>query len=109
MPNQLSSLDRAFQALSDPARRAMVQRLTRGPTSVSELARPLSMSLPAVLQHLAVLEQSGLVRSQKTGRVRTCRIDAETLSLAQQWLSARRTEWSARLDRLDDPLSSSDE
>src|ERR1700735_4917444 len=102
MPKQSISLDRAFHALSDPARRAMVQRLTRGPTSVTELARPLAMSLPAVLQHLAVLEQSGLIRSQKIGRVRTCRVNPHTLSLAEQWINARRAEWSARLDRLDD-------
>jgi DNA-binding transcriptional ArsR family regulator len=107
MVNQSTSLDRAFHALADPARRAMVQRLTRGPTSVTELARPLSMSLPAVLQHLGVLERSGLVRSQKSGRVRTCRINAEALSLAEHWISARRTEWSARLDRLDDYLRNS--
>jgi DNA-binding transcriptional ArsR family regulator len=105
MANQSTSLDRAFHALSDPARRAMVQRLTRGPTSVSELARPFSMSLPAVLQHLAVLERSGLVRSQKTGRVRTCRLNPDTLSFAEQWMSARRTEWSARLEQLDDYLT----
>ena len=100
MPNQSTSLDLAFQALSDPARRAMVQRLTRGPTSVTELARPFAMSLPAVMQHLSVLEHSGLVRSQKIGRVRTCRINPDTLGLAEQWLNARRAEWSVRLDRL---------
>jgi DNA-binding transcriptional ArsR family regulator len=104
MPNQSTALDRAFHALSDPARRAMVQRLTRGPTSVTELARPLAMSLPAVLQHLSVLERSGLIRSHKSGRVRTCRIDPDTLSLAEQWLNARRAEWSQRLDRLADYL-----
>jgi DNA-binding transcriptional ArsR family regulator len=81
-----------------------VQRLTRGPTRVSELARPLSMSLPAVLQHLSVLETSGLVRSQKIGRVRTCRINPDALSLAEQWIDARRAEWSARLDRRGDSL-----
>ena len=100
MPNQSTSLDLAFQALSDPARRAMVQRLTRGPTSVTELARPFAMSLPAVMQHLSVLEHSGLVRSQKIGRVRTCRINPDTLGLAEQWLNARRAAGSARLDRL---------
>lgn len=105
MVNQSTSLDRAFHALSDPARRAMIQRLTRGPTSVSELARPFSMSLPAVLQHLAVLEHSGLIRSQKSGRVRTCRLNPDSLGLAEQWMHARRTEWSARLDRLDDYLT----
>jgi DNA-binding transcriptional ArsR family regulator len=104
MTNQSTALDRAFHALSDPARRAMVQRLTRGPTSVTELARPLSMSLPAVLQHLSVLERSGLIRSHKRGRVRTCRINPDTLSLAEQWLNTRRAEWSERLDRLDEYL-----
>ena len=100
MLNQSTALDLAFGALSDPARRAMVQRLTRGPTSVTELARPLAMSLPAVLQHLSVLEDSGLVRSHKTGRVRTCRINPDTLAVAEHWINARRAEWSARLDRL---------
>jgi DNA-binding transcriptional ArsR family regulator len=104
MLNQSSPLDLAFQALADPTRRAMVERLTRGPASVSDLARPLSMSLPAVMQHLAVLEGSGLVVSEKIGRVRTCRIEPRALSLAEQWISARRTEWERRLDRLGDYL-----
>lgn len=108
MLNKSTSLDRAFHALSDPARRAMVQRLSRGPTSVTDLARPLSMSLPAVMQHLGVLEASGLVRSQKIGRIRTCRINPDALSLAEQWINARRAEWSARLDRLDDYLNTKD-
>ena len=96
-PNQL---DLAFQALADGSRRAMVIRLTRGPASVSELARPLPMSLPAVAQHLAVLERSGLVVSEKVGRVRTCRIEAGALSEAEQWITARRLEWERKLDRL---------
>jgi DNA-binding transcriptional ArsR family regulator len=100
MLNQSSPLDLAFQALADPTRRTMVERLTRGPASVSDLARPLSMSLPAVMQHLAVLEGSGLVVSEKIGRVRTCRIEPAALSLAEQWINARRTEWERRLDRL---------
>jgi DNA-binding transcriptional ArsR family regulator len=104
MLNQSSPLDLAFQALADPTRRAMVERLTRGPASVSDLARPLSMSLPAVMQHLAVLEGSGLVVSEKIGRVRTCRIEPAALSLAEQWINARRTEWERRLDRLGDYL-----
>jgi DNA-binding transcriptional ArsR family regulator len=104
MLNQSSPLDLAFQALADPTRRAMVERLTRGPASVSDLARPLSMSLPAVMQHLAVLEGSGLVVSEKIGRVRTCRIEPRALSLAEQWINARRTEWERRLDRLGDYL-----
>lgn len=98
--NQLAPLDATFQALADPARRTMIERLVMGPASVSELARPLAMSLPAVMQHLAVLENSGLVRSEKTGRVRTCRIESAALSLAEQWINQRRTEWEHRLDRL---------
>ncbi|MEE3627219.1 metalloregulator ArsR/SmtB family transcription factor [Nitrospirillum sp. BR 11752] len=104
MLNQPSPLDLTFQALADPTRRALVERLVRGPASVSELARPLDMSLPAVMQHLAVLESSGLVRSEKVGRVRTCRIDAAQLSLAEQWINQRRLEWASRLDRLGDYL-----
>jgi DNA-binding transcriptional ArsR family regulator len=100
MLNQSPPLDLAFQALADPTRRAMIERLTRGPASVSELARPLVMSLPAVMQHLAMLESSGLVRSQKIGRVRTCRIDAAALMILEQWLGRRRTEWESRLDQL---------
>jgi DNA-binding transcriptional ArsR family regulator len=104
MLNQSSSLDLAFQALADPTRRAMVERLARSPASVSDLARPLAMTLPAVMQHLAVLEGSGLVVSEKIGRVRMCRIEPKALSLAEQWINARRTEWEHRLDRLGDYL-----
>lgn len=100
MLNQQTPLDLTFQALADPARRTIIERLARGPASVSELARPLAMSLPAVMQHLAVLEGSGLVRSEKTGRVRTCRIEPAALSLAEQWINQRRIEWQRRLDRL---------
>ena len=100
MLNQQTALDLAFQALADPTRRAMVERLTRSPASVSDLARPLAMSLPAVMQHLAVLEGSGLVVSEKIGRVRTCRIEPQALNLAEQWIHARRTEWEHKLDRL---------
>ena len=100
MLNQSPQLDLAFQALADPDRRAMIERLSLGPASVSELARPLPMSLPAVTQHLAVLERSGLVVSQKVGRVRTCRIDAAALSQAEQWIFARRAEWERKFDRL---------
>ena len=81
-----------------------MERLSQGPASVSDLARPLAMSLPAVMQHLGVLEGSGLVRSEKTGRVRTCRIEPQALSLAEQWINARRTEWERRLDRLGEYL-----
>lgn len=100
------SLDLAFQALSDATRRAIVARLAGGPLSVSELAKPLPMSLPAVLQHLAVLEGAGLVASQKNGRVRTCRLEASAIAEAEQWLSAQRGEWERRLDRLGDYLDS---
>ena len=104
MLNQSPGLDVLFHALADPARRAMVERLSQGPAPVSELARPLPMSLPSVMQHLGVLEAAGLVRSHKLGRVRTCAIRPEALSLAERWLDARRREWDARLDRLGDYL-----
>lgn len=100
MLNQELPLDRLFHALADPARRAMVERLSRGPAPVSELARPLPMSLPAALQHLRVLEAAGLVRSEKVGRARTCRIEPGALSVAEQWINARKREWEHRLDRL---------
>jgi DNA-binding transcriptional ArsR family regulator len=95
-----NQLDKAFAALADPARRAMVERLAQGPASVSELARPLPMSLPAVMLHLKVLEESGLVTSQKTGRIRTCRIEPQMLTQAEQWVSERRRMWERSLDRL---------
>jgi DNA-binding transcriptional ArsR family regulator len=98
-------LDRVFHALADPSRRAMIEQLSRGPTSVSALAAPLDMSLAAVVQHLGVLEQSGLVRSQKVGRVRTCQIESNTLSAAERWISERRALWERRLDRLGDLLA----
>ena len=94
------ALDRTFHALSDPTRRAMVNRLARGPASVSELAKPLAISLPAVMQHLAVLEASGVVRSQKVGRVRTCSVEPKMLSMAERWITQRREQWEQRLDRL---------
>ena len=105
MPNDSAALDLAFQALADPARRQMVARLSRGPASVSELAQPLPMSLPAVLQHLQMLESSGLVRSEKKGRVRTCRIEPKALSVAESWISEQRILWEGRLDRLEAFLS----
>ena len=104
MLNNDPSLDLTFQALADPTRRAMIERLSRSPASVSELAKPLAMSLPAVMQHLAVLESSGLVVTAKIGRVRTCRIEPNALSLAEQWINDRRAEWERRLDRLGDYL-----
>jgi DNA-binding transcriptional ArsR family regulator len=98
--NQSPALDLVFHALSDPTRRAIVDRLTRGPASVSALADPLAMSLPAVLQHLRVLEASGLVRSEKVGRVRTCQVEPLALGAAEHWISERRGIWEQRLDRL---------
>ena len=100
MLNQSTDLDRLFHALADPARRAMVERLSRGPAAVSDLARPLPMSLPSAMQHLGVLEAAGLVRSKKVGRVRTFAIESSALSQAEQWINARRIEWDHRLDRL---------
>jgi DNA-binding transcriptional ArsR family regulator len=105
VPNQLASLDQVFQALADPTRRNMVERLVRGPASVTELARPQAMSLPAAMQHLQVLETCGLVRSEKTGRVRTCRIEPDALRAAEGWLSSQRTAWESRLDRLGEYLA----
>ncbi|HEY5409908.1 MAG TPA: metalloregulator ArsR/SmtB family transcription factor [Caulobacteraceae bacterium] len=93
-----------FHALADPARRAMIERLSFGPAPVSELARPLPMSLPAAMQHLGVLEEAGLVRSNKVGRVRTCAIEPDALRLASKWIDARRIQWEQRLDRLGDYL-----
>lgn len=109
MLNQLPALDRVFQALADPTRRVIVERLSRGPATVSELAKPFAMSLPAVVQHLQVLETSGLIKSDKVGRVRTCRIDPETISLAEKWINERRTSWERRLDRLGAYLAANPE
>jgi len=95
-----SQLDRLFGALADPTRRSIVERLSRGPATVSEIAKPLDMSLPAVLQHLQLLEASGLVDSEKAGRVRTCRINRAALKSAEQWIAQRRSAWERRLDRL---------
>jgi DNA-binding transcriptional ArsR family regulator len=105
MVNQLADLDRVFQALADPGRRVMIDRLSLGPASVSELGKPLEMSLAAVLQHVQVLEASGLVRSQKTGRTRTCSINPAVLRSAESWISERRSLWERRLDRLGDFLA----
>lgn len=97
-------LDRVFQALADPTRRGLVDRLTLGPATVSELAAPLPITLAAVVQHLQALEACGLVRSEKVGRVRTCRIEPAGLRAAEDWLHERRTAWERRLDRLADVL-----
>lgn len=93
-------LDLAFQALSDPTRRRMVERLSAGPVTVSELAAPLPMSMSAVMQHLKILEASGLVASEKVGRVRTCRVDARALGAAERWINERRRSVERSLDRL---------
>jgi DNA-binding transcriptional ArsR family regulator len=108
MLNHSPPLDRVFHALADPTRRSMVERLSRGPASVSELAQPLAMSLPAVVQHLNVLEESGVIRTEKVGRVRTCRIEPAALSAAEQWIAERRALWERRLDRLGDFLAEED-
>lgn len=99
------ALDRVFRALADPSRRVMVERLSRGPASVSELAQPLPMSLPAVVQHLHVLEESGIVQSEKAGRVRTCRIEPGAMAPVERWIAERRTAWERRLDRLGEYLA----
>ena len=104
MINQSEPVQRVFHGLADPTRLAMVERLSRGPASVSELARPLPMSLPAVLQHLAVLEADGLVHSEKVGRVRTCRIEPAALRTAGDWVAERRALWERSLDRLGEYL-----
>src|SRR3954452_17466626 len=102
------SVDRVFHALADPTRRAMVERLSQGPLSVSGLAAPLEITLTAVGQHLQVLEESGLVHTEKVGRVRTCRIETAGLSALEQWIAERRTIWERRFDRLGDLLAESD-
>lgn len=104
MLNESARLDLAFQALADPTRRGMLARLSRGPASVSELAQPFRISLPAVMQHLQSLEASGLVRSEKHGRVRTCRLEPKALSAAETWIAEQRVLWEGRLDRLEDYL-----
>ena len=103
-----TALDRVFHALADPARRWMVDRLSQGPASVGELAKPLAMSLPAVLQHLQVLEASGLVRSEKMGRVRHCRIQRKALAAAETWIAKRRAIWEEHFDRLGEYLAEQD-
>ena len=101
MPNQPAQLDRVFRALADPTRRAVLHRLSGGMAPVSELAKPFDMALPSFLQHLDVLERSGLVRSRKSGRVRTYRIAPGPLRAAESWMSAQRALWERRLDQLD--------
>jgi DNA-binding transcriptional ArsR family regulator len=103
------NVDRVFHALGDPMRRVIVEKLSQGPMSVSRLAEPLDITLAAVVQHLQVLEESGLVQTEKTGRVRTCRIEPAGLSVAEQWIGDRRSRWERRLDRLGDLLAEPDE
>ena len=105
MVNRSEELDRVFHAIGDPSRRAMVERLVRGPASVSELAEPLAMSLPAVVQRLSVLESAGAVTTEKVGRVRTCQLEPEVLRQAETWLAAQRTDWERRFDRLGAELA----
>ena len=101
MPNRSERLDDVFQGLADSTRRAVLERLSAGPAPVGELARPFKMSLPSFSQHLGVLEKAGLVRSHKTGRVRTYRMVPRRLEFAEHWLESQRAKWDARLDRLD--------
>lgn len=109
MPNQLEDVDLLLHALADPTRRRMVERLGSGPASVTELAAPLAMSLPAVLQHLKVLTDSGVVATEKAGRVRTCRLEPGRLDVVQDWIAARRHTWERRLDRLGAALSAEED
>lgn len=102
-------IDRVFQALGDQTRRTMLERLSDGPMSVSRLAEPFNMSLAAVVQHLQVLEEAGLVKTEKTGRVRSCSVEVAGLRAAEEWLRARRPEWDRGLDRLGDFLTNADE
>ena len=104
MPKRKVDINRVFHALGDPTRRAIVHRLSQGPISVSRLAEPLAITLTAVAQHLQLLEESGLVHTEKVGRVRTCRLETTGLALAEQWIGDRRSTWERRLDRLNDLL-----
>jgi DNA-binding transcriptional ArsR family regulator len=98
------SVDQVFHALADPTRRALVERLSRAPASATDLAKPLDITVAAVVQHLQVLEQSGLIRTEKIGRVRTCRVEPRGLRVAEQWIAERRSLWERRLDLLGDVL-----
>jgi len=105
MMHEPAVLDQMFHALSDRSRRGMVDRLGHGPASVSELAEPLSMALPTVMKHLAVLEKSGLVRSEKSGRVRTYRLQKDALAEMERWLAAHKASWNRAFDRLEQFLA----
>lgn len=102
MENYQRALDSVFRALADPTRRAVVHRLTRGPAPVKELAKPFEMGLPAFMKHLRILEEDGLIASEKTGRIRTCYVRTERLAAAEAWLSEQRALWHGRTDRLAD-------
>lgn len=104
MPNQSAQLSRVFQALADPTRRAVLERLSSGPAAMGELAQPFDMALPSFSQHLDVLEDCGLVRSSKTGRVRTYQLSPRPLKVAERWMAVQRATWGRRLDQLDDFL-----
>ena len=101
MPNQQAQLDRVFRALGDPTRRAVLARLSLGEAAVSDLARPFDMALPSFTQHLGVLEECGLVKSKKTGRVRSYRLVPQPLKAAERWMIEQRQMWEKRLDQLD--------
>jgi DNA-binding transcriptional ArsR family regulator len=101
MPHQSAQLDRVFRALADPTRRAVLVRLSSGPAQVSDLAEPFRMALPSFSQHLRVLEHSGLVRSRKTGRVRTYQLAPQRMRMAEHWMITQRAIWERRLERLD--------
>src|SRR5580700_1766482 len=105
MPRHNINIDRVFHALGDPTRRAIVEKLSEGPISVSRLAAPLAITLAAVVQHLQILEQSGLVRTEKAGRIRTCRVEPLGFSVAEKWIHERRAIWERRFDRLGDLLA----
>jgi DNA-binding transcriptional ArsR family regulator len=104
MLNQIT-IDQVFHAFGDPTRRKLIEQLSQGPASVSDLAKPLGITLAAVVQHLQVLERSGVVRTQKVGRVRTCRLEPTGLNVAADWIAQRRSLWERRLDRLGDILA----
>lgn len=108
MPHPKADIDRVFHALGDPTRRAIVERLSEGPISVSRLAAPLAITLAAVMQHVQILERSGLVHTEKAGRVRTCRLEHDSLSMAEQWFADRRSMWERKLDRLGEFLAEED-
>jgi DNA-binding transcriptional ArsR family regulator len=108
MLNQSAALDKAFHALSDPTRRAMLDRLTRGPATVSDLAQPFDATLASIVQHVQVLEGSGLIVTAKVGRTRTCRASSEAIARVEGWLSERRRLWEDRFDRLGALLEASE-